>query len=92
MKSGTFYMDEIGNKKYAYHPCHEELAKCIANDVPHLCLKCGTESKLDSRRESKLCPACGSEMVIATWKLDGVKCPKCAEGRFVIDNDFCCIS
>ena len=33
-----YYIDEAGAKKYAYHPDHERLSKCIGNDDPHLCL------------------------------------------------------
>ena len=87
-----FYIDETGNKKYAYHPNHDELEKCIANDEPHLCLNCGNEVKIDSRLEPQKCPECGSASVIGTFCLEGVKCPKCDDGQFVVDNDFYCIS
>jgi hypothetical protein len=83
-----FYVDETGNKKYAYHPNHVELEKCIANDVPHLCLQCGAESKIDSRLGSKACSECRSEKLIRTFLLEGVKCPTCDSGHFVSDNDF----
>ena len=36
-----YYIDEAGAKKYAYHPDHERLSKCIGNDDPHLCTACG---------------------------------------------------
>ncbi len=87
-----FYIDETGNKKYAYHPNHDELEKCIANDVPHFCLECGTESKIDSRLDSKVCPKCGSKKVVDTFRLEGVKCPKCKKGNFARDDKFHCIS
>ena len=87
-----FYIDENGNKKYAYHPNHDELALCIANDEPHFCLICGAESKIDSRLDSQVCPKCGSEKVVDTFRLGGVKCPKCKDGRFARDEDFHCIS
>lgn len=87
-----FYLDETGNKKYAYHPNHEELAKCIANDVPHFCMECGVESKIDSRIDSKGCPECCSEKVVETFCLGGVKCPKCKGGQFARDEKFHCIS
>jgi DNA-directed RNA polymerase subunit RPC12/RpoP len=87
-----FYIDESGSKTYAYHPNHNELAKCIANDVPHLCLKCESEVKIDSRLESKVCPECRSRNVVNTCELEGVKCPKCEDRHFVRDKDFFCIS
>lgn len=87
-----FYIDEAGNKKFAYHPNHDELEKCIANDEPHLCLICGNEVNIDSRLEAKTCPECGSTSVVDTFGLEDVKCPKCHEGHFIRDNDFYCIS
>lgn len=87
-----FYIDKKGKKKYAYHPNHAELEKCIANDSPNLCLKCGNGVKIDSRGKAKKCTDCGSTNVIDTFCLDGVKCPKCDDGHFVRDNDFYCIS
>lgn len=87
-----FYIDETGNKVYAYHPNHEELRKCIANDVPHFCLQCGTESNIDSRLDDKVCSQCGAENLVDTFHLVGVKCPKCENGHFEKDNDLHCIS
>lgn len=87
-----FYIDETGGKKYAYHPNHDELAKCIANDVPHICLDCGTESKIDSRLDIKNCPKCSSEKVVDSFCLEGVRCPNCKDGHFVQDDKFHCIS
>lgn len=77
-----FYIDDDGKKKYAYHPNHHELSKCIANDVPHLCLDCGKQVKIDSRLEAKVCPKCRSVKVVETYELDGVECPKCRKGKF----------
>jgi predicted RNA-binding Zn-ribbon protein involved in translation (DUF1610 family) len=87
-----FYIGRAGKEKYAYHPDHEELAKCIANDRPHLCLNCGDEVKIDSREQSKNCPKCGSTNVVDTFALDNVKCPKCEDGRFVRDSNLGSIS
>ena len=28
-----YYIDEAGEKQYAYHPDHERLARCIGNDL-----------------------------------------------------------
>lgn len=87
-----FYIDRNGKKKYAYHPDHDELNKCIANDEPHLCLECGTESKIDSRLDAKVCPECHSTDVVDTYNLSGVKCPKCKSALFAKDNRFGFIS
>jgi len=87
-----FYIDETGKKKYAYHPDHEELEKCIANDSPHLCLNCAKEVNIDSRLDSEACPKCGSPNVVDTFWLEGVNCPKCNDGYFVRDNSFHAIS
>ena len=77
-----FYVNEIGKKVYAYHPDHDELKKCIANDVPHLCLACGKQVKIDSRLETKACNNCRSSNVAETYRLEGVECPKCKKGHF----------
>ena len=45
-----YYIDGGGAKLYAYHPDHDSLAQCIGNDDPHLCLSCGREFMVDSRR------------------------------------------
>ena len=87
-----FYLDENGKKTYAYHPHHAELEKCIANDSPHLCLKCGKEVVIDSRLDSKSCTDCGATDVVGTFCLDGVKCPKCHDGHFQRDPGFYRIS
>ena len=87
-----FYLDRSGNKVYAYHPDHAELAKCIANDQPHLCLTCGEESKFDSRLETRVCPQCCSNDVVDLFTLEGMKCPKCEDGHFAKDDEFFCIS
>ena len=87
-----FYIDENGVKKYAYHPNHDELAKCVANDVPHYCLTCGKESKIDSRLDSKVCPECGSDKVVRAFSMEGVKCAKCKNGYFARNKDSVCIS
>lgn len=87
-----FYIDEEGKKVYAYHPEHDELEKCIANDVPHLCLDCGKEVKIDSRLEQQVCPKCKSTRVFDTYELEGVGCPKCREGRFNQEEGICGIS
>lgn len=87
-----FYIDENGKKVYAYHPNHDELSKCIANDVPHICLDCGNEVKIDSRLETKACPKCRSSKVVETYELSGVECPKCGEGRFKQDEGIVAIS
>ncbi|MCA9099443.1 MAG: hypothetical protein KDA36_13695 [Planctomycetaceae bacterium] len=87
-----FYLDEEGKKVYAYHPNHDELVKCIANDVPHLCLDCGKEVKIDSRLEQKVCSKCKSARVAETYVLNGVECPKCREGRFNQDEGIVAIS
>jgi len=88
----SFYIDSNGKKKYAYHPDWNELALCIANDVPHLCLACGKEVKIDSRLESAHCPKCKSDKVVDCFQLDSIKCPKCDKGSFNRDESFDSIS
>jgi DNA-directed RNA polymerase subunit RPC12/RpoP len=87
-----YYIDEAGVKKYAYHPDHDALAKCIGNDVPHLCLSCGKEVVIDSRSSLPKCPDCDSKTVVCTYHLDGKECPTCKNGRFVQDKSFFAVS
>ncbi len=87
-----YYIDEAGAKKYAYHPDHERLARCIGNDTPHHCLDCGTEFKVDSRAPVAACPSCGASEIVPSFSLDGCRCPYCKTGKFAIDTNFFCIS
>ena len=87
-----FYLDEGGKKRYAYHPDHENLARCIANDVPHLCLGCGSKRKIDSRKPRTDCPRCKLGRLVPTVNLDGQPCPYCKIGVFHRDESFFGIS
>ena len=87
-----YYIDSFGKKQYAYHPDHERLDLCIGNDRPHLCLACDKKFMVDSRSPTNICPKCGSEDIVDTFKLDGKKCPDCHVGVFTIDHSFHCIS
>lgn len=80
-----YYLDELGQKQYAYHPDHESLAKCIGNDSPHLCLNCGEEFIVDSRTPIDHCPSCMSKKISDTNDLENKKCPYCDSGSFIID-------
>ena len=83
-----FYLDEAGDKVYAYHPDHLELDKCIANDEPHYCLSCGVESNIDSRLTIRACSQCGSRQIVNSFSLEGRTCPVCRDGRFARDPNF----
>ena len=87
-----YYIDDAGAKHYAYHPDHENLARCVGNDSPHLCLACGGECKVDSRAPATACPACGAAELAHTYQLAGRRCPYCKAGAFAVDPDFHCIS
>lgn len=87
-----YYIDVRGRKRYAYHPDHENLARCIGNDVPHLCLACGSEVIVDSRSPREDCPGCGARRLVAACDLDGQPCPYCEDGTFRQDPDFLAIS
>jgi len=86
-----FYLDENGNKVYVYHPSPDRIL-AIANDESFLCLDCGKQVKIDSRREQKACPKCKSTRVVDTYQLEGVECPKCRKGHFKQDEDYRVIS
>jgi hypothetical protein len=77
-----YYLDEAGEKQYAYHPDHEKLAKCIGNDSPHICRACGEEFMVDSRTPRTTCPKCSAAEIVDTWQLEDVPCPFCKQGQF----------
>ncbi len=87
-----YYIDEFGAKQYAYHPDHENLARCIGNDTPHLCLACGCEFVVDSRTPLAACTECGAGEIVATLELFGKHCPWCKRGVFAPDPEYFCIS
>lgn len=87
-----YYIDELGRKKYAYHPNHEELARCIGNDSPHLCLSCGKQFNVDSRAPRDSCPKCRGTPITPTWELEGKPCPFCKAGTFAMDPHMRAIS
>lgn len=87
-----YYRDTEGKKRHAYHPDHERLALCIGNDVPHLCLGCGRETTVDSRRRRTRCRACEAGPLVETWELAGHSCPYCRAGRFAQDPTFVAVS
>ncbi|MBT8395525.1 MAG: hypothetical protein KJN92_01105, partial [Gemmatimonadetes bacterium] len=87
-----YYFDESGQKKYAYHPDHRNLARCIGNDTPHLCLGCAEGFMVDSRAPVEGCPKCGLTRFVGTFELGGHQCPFCDAGEFYLDPDFHAIS
>ena len=87
-----YYIDEDGDKQYAYHPDHERLARGIGNDSPHICLECGEEFAMDSRAPLATCPKCDNANISATFRLDGKRCPYCKAGVFAEDPDSWCVS
>ena len=79
-----YYVDERGEKSYAYHPdVKHDL--CIGNDVPNICLTCAGQVKVDSRFPSRTCPQCAKPTLVELTELDGTQCPKCKSGIFVTD-------
>jgi DNA-directed RNA polymerase subunit RPC12/RpoP len=78
-----YFINDLGQKAYAYHPNHDLLEKCIGNDVPHLCLGCGEEFDVDSRAPVNACPKCASTRICDSCELDGKPCPACQSGIMV---------
>ncbi len=90
-----YYFDDDGKKQYAYHPDHDLLERCVGNDVPHLCLSCGKEFVVDSRKEGvPSCPKrkCKSAEVAEATDLEAKACPYCKAGVFHLDPSWRCIS
>lgn len=86
-----YFYDAEGKKQYAYHP-HPDRELCLGNDVPHLCVNCGTRTKVDSLKPCAQCHECGKEQLVAEWDLDGQRCPYCRDGRFKRDPRYILIS
>ena len=86
-----YYFAEEGKKAYAYHP-DSMRERCIGNDVPHPCLGCGDEFRVDSNAPTCACPKCGHPDIADTSKLDGRRCPACESGVFHTDPEFFVIS
>lgn len=80
-EGNPYYLDEQGEKQYAYHPSPLR-DQCIGNDAPHLCLACGEQFMVDSQSPTSRCPKCESDDIADTYLLDGRKCPCCKVGRF----------
>lgn len=87
-----YYLDAAGRKQYAYHPDHERLALCIGNDAPHLCLACGSQTKVDSRRPRTTCRRCTGAALVHTFDLAGRQCPYCHTGAFALDPSWYAVS
>ncbi len=91
-EGNPYYVQKNGKKKYAYHPNHDLLDKCVGNDAPHLCLACGKEFMVDSRSRRTDCPDCGSSEICWTYRLEGKCCPFCKSGVFAVDPELNAIS
>lgn len=87
-----YYLDVDGTKQYAYHPDHQNRARCLGNDVPHLCGTCGAGQLVDSRDPHTACLHCGRGPLLHTFALDGKPCPFCKQGVFQIDPSHFAIS
>ena len=77
-----YFIDDNGKKKYAYHPRHDLLDRCIGNDSPHLSLACGNKFKVDSREPITKCRKCRSTEIADVCDQDGRTCPFCKQGVF----------
>lgn len=84
--------DADRGKVHAYHPHHDELARCIGNDAPHLCLARGAEVMVDSLAPARVCSVWGAEALVDTCERDGPPCPAGKAGRFAREPEFLCIS
>ncbi len=81
-EGNPYYFDDRGVKRYAYHPDHENRARCVGNDSSHLCLKCGEQFLIDSEAPLKRCPACAANSIADAFHLEGKACPFCKTGVF----------
>jgi DNA-directed RNA polymerase subunit RPC12/RpoP len=87
-----YYFDEQGLKRYAYHPDHANLARCVGNDRDYLCLDCGAKFREDYEVAEPKCSQCMSRHVAAFGQLDGKSCPHCKSGTIREDEEGFAIS
>jgi hypothetical protein len=86
------YFDELGVKRYAYHPDHENLSRCVDIDSPHLCLGCGACFLMDSKVKRNRCPECKSPKVKSQFTLEECVCPYSKKRIFLISFGWVVIS
>lgn len=65
-----YFINEHGNKQYAYHPNYDDLERCIGNDIPYFCLACGEELEVDSLEPNLQCIKCQSKDTVEISDLD----------------------
>lgn len=87
-----YFINDDGEKVYAYHPNYEDLERCIGNDEPYICLECSESFLIDSRNSILLCSKCNSEQIVSTYELQDKTCPFCKKGAFIQDSNFFVIS
>ena len=78
-----YYLNERGEKQYAYHPS-DEVALCKEVDVPHICMSCANEFNVDSAAPIRRCPECNFGRISSLWRMQGKACPKCHEGAMAV--------
>jgi hypothetical protein len=81
-----YILDGDGVKQHVYHPdLRRDLA--VGNDVPHLCLDCGTLTDIDSEKPRTTCRRCRSTRIIDCCNADASPCPKCKQGTLQRSDD-----
>ena len=80
--ANPYYLDEKGEKRYAYHPSKEAVL-CTEADVPHICRGCAHIFDVDSAAPNKTCPKCNKKRTLQLFNLLGT-CPACKEGEIII--------
>lgn len=63
-----------------FHPDKESWEEKKSGNAPdHICLDCKEITKLDPRRDEKICPQCKGTNLAETYHLKGKPCPDCGE-------------
>ena len=75
------------NKPKWVIPGQDDLARCIGNDSPHLCLSCGMDFNVDSQEPIAKCPGRMDNIIVDIFELDGRNCPYCKQGVFYRDPE-----
>jgi hypothetical protein len=78
--------EDLMLKIYGRQPTSEEYANAFrlygGNENEFLCADCATISRIDRKRDPKVCKECNSTSLDDVSELAKAECPKCRSGHF----------
>lgn len=82
---GESILKRIAGEILGHEPSPDEMeqvvSKYVGNAPSHICRGCEKVTQIDTERDGKLCPHCGSAEIENLYRLAGKKCIKCP-GKF----------